>query len=90
MTASASAICGTRLGFTKLTVSTRRRPARTARPISSTLSPVPSMVGSDCRPSRGETSTICTAGSGVFGWLVTSTVWQASGSVRTRMETAFR
>ena len=58
ITASASAICGTRLGFTKLATSTRRTPASTSRRISSSLVGVASTSGSLCKPSRGPTSTI--------------------------------
>ena len=56
-TASASAICGTLAGFTKLATSMRRIPAATALAISSTLMAVASTSGSDWSPSRGATST---------------------------------
>ena len=61
MSASASAICGTRLGFTKLVASSRLTPASTRRLISSTLVAVDTIAASLCRPSRGATSTISTA-----------------------------
>ena len=60
-TASASAICGTRLGFTKLATSMRRSPAATRRRMNSTLVAVGSTCDSLCRPSRGPTSTISMA-----------------------------
>src|SRR3954447_20571542 len=59
-TASASAICGTRFGFTKLQTSMRRTPASTAREISSTFVSVSTTASSDCSPSRGATSTTST------------------------------
>ena len=58
ISSSASAICGTRAGFTKLVTSMRRAPARTALSTSSTLSSVARIVFSFCSPSRGETSRI--------------------------------
>src|SRR5690349_18926483 len=61
MTASASAICGTRLGCTKLATSMRRTPAAHSRSINSTLRAVGSTAGSLCKPSRGPTSTISMA-----------------------------
>ena len=57
ITASASAICGTRFGLTKLVTSMRRMPAATSRLISSTFAAVGSSVPSLCKPSRGPTST---------------------------------
>ena len=60
MSSSASAICGTRLGFTKLAASSRRTPAPISRSINSALVAVDTVAGSLCRPSRAATSTICT------------------------------
>ena len=52
-TASASAICGTSLGCTKLATSIRRTPAARARRTNSTFTSVGSSTDSFCRPSRG-------------------------------------
>jgi hypothetical protein len=65
MTASASAIAGTSFGWANDTASTRLAPARTRRPISSTLASVGSRTDSFWSPSRGLTSTIVTCGTGV-------------------------
>ena len=54
MTASASAIWGTRSGRAKLTVSTRRMPASTRRSTSSIFVSVESTTASLCSPSRGD------------------------------------
>ena len=59
-TASASAICGTFSGWTKLATSMRRRPAFMARRMNSILAAVANTPGSLCRPSRGPTSTMST------------------------------
>ena len=56
--ASASAICGTRRGFTKLATSMRRIPASTARRMNSSFTAVGTEAASFCRPSRGPTSTM--------------------------------
>jgi hypothetical protein len=56
--ASASAICGTRRGLTKLATSIRRIPASTARRMNSIFTSVGTDAASFCRPSRGPTSTI--------------------------------
>ena len=58
MTASASAIWGTRRGCTKLTASIRLIPLATSRPMSSTFTSVATRTSSFCNPSRGATSTI--------------------------------
>src|SRR4029453_17030642 len=58
MTASASARAGTSRGWANDTASTRRAPAFTSRPISSTLALVDRTTGSFWSPSRGLTSTI--------------------------------
>src|SRR5262245_26682963 len=55
---SASAICGTRRGLTKLATSMRRTPASRARRMNSTFTAVGTLAASFCRPSRGPTSTI--------------------------------
>jgi len=60
MTASASAICGTRRGLTKLATSMRRAPMPISRSTSAILSVVVTRVDSFCKPSRGDTSTIST------------------------------
>src|SRR5450756_2000477 len=61
ITASASAMVGTRSGWTKLTASTRRTPVANARSMSSILAWVDTTVDSSWRPSREATSTISTA-----------------------------
>ena len=58
---SASAICGTRFGLTKLVTSSRRTPAATARAISSSLVSVDTSARSFWMPSRADTSMISTA-----------------------------
>ena len=58
MTASASAICGTRTGLTNETASMRVTPAASSRAMKSSFSPAVSTVFSFCSPSRGPTSTI--------------------------------
>src|SRR5689334_18359125 len=62
-TSAASAICGTHFGLTKLVASTVRRPQSDRRSISAILSAVATGADSFCRPSRGPTSTMRTAGS---------------------------
>ena len=62
MTSSASAICGTRLGLTKLATSIRRTPASISRVMRPSLSAVGTTSGSFCKPSRAPTSTIWTLG----------------------------
>src|SRR5918997_1112608 len=64
MTASASAMAGTSRGWANDTASTRRAPAATSRPISSTLASVDRISASFWSPSRGLTSTITTSGIG--------------------------
>ncbi len=61
ITASASAICGTRSGCAKAVTSIRRTPASRARRTSVALSSVETDCFSFCSPSRGETSTIWTS-----------------------------
>ena len=60
MTASASAMAGTRRGWANDTASIRRAPAATSRVISSTLASVDRISDSFWSPSRGLTSTIVT------------------------------
>ena len=62
MTASASAIWGTRLGFTKLQDSIRLRPAAAPASMRRTFSAVLNATDSFCSPSRAETSTMVTRG----------------------------
>ncbi len=57
MTASPSAICGTRRGLTNEATSIRRTPAAKTRSMSASLSAVATVSGSFCSPSRGLTST---------------------------------
>ncbi len=67
-TASASAICGTRFGLTKLATSMRCRPAPSRRRMNSTLVAVGNTCDSLCRPSRGPTSTISMCSRLIFGF----------------------
>ncbi len=60
MTSSASAICGTHFGLTKLVTSISRRPASCNIPTSAILAAAGTWFFSFCRPSRGPTSTILT------------------------------
>src|ERR1700722_1271708 len=60
-TASASAICGTSLGFTKLAASMRRAPASSIRPMNSNFCEVVNSTDSFWSPSRGPTSIISTS-----------------------------
>src|SRR5581483_9595215 len=59
-TSSASASCGTHLGFTKLVASTTGSPAAARRSMSSILVCAGTIAASFCSPSRGPTSTIVT------------------------------
>ena len=59
-TASASAICGTSRGCTKLVASIRLAPAATSPAISFSFAGVDSTASSFCSPSRGATSTMST------------------------------
>src|SRR5262249_42301819 len=58
ISSSASAICGTRLGLTKLVASIRRAPAAISRSIKPSFISVETVSRSLCNPSRGDTSTM--------------------------------
>ena len=72
MTASASAIAGTSLGWANDTASTRLAPAATSRATSSTLASVERITGSFWRPSRGLTSTMVTSMRPMVGQALTA------------------
>src|SRR5690349_1273903 len=66
-TASASAICGTALGWTKLVTSMRPRPVAASASTNAIFVSVGTNVGSDCSPSRGLTSVTRTRAGSFMG-----------------------